>query len=79
MSQDIGARFYRSEDLGAIKKILSDYSSLTGRVWSNQLVERMITDALEEQPDGVFVAEKGGKVVGFAIVLHKEYLERRTE
>ncbi|NIO37325.1 GNAT family N-acetyltransferase [Candidatus Bathyarchaeota archaeon] len=73
MSKDTIVRGYCSEDLGAIKEILSDYPSPTGRLWSNKLVERMITDALEEQPDGVFVAEKSGKVVGFAIVFHREW------
>ena len=37
------------------------------------MVEEIISDALEEQPDGVFVADIGGEVVGFAIVMYREW------
>lgn len=36
------------------------------------MVEEMMSDALKEQPDGVFVAEISGKVVGFAIVMYRD-------
>jgi ribosomal protein S18 acetylase RimI-like enzyme len=73
MCREIVVRNYCTEDLGDIKEILSDYSSPTGRVWNENLVEEMMTDALKEQPDGVFVAAISGKVVGFAIVVYREW------
>ena len=73
MSQEIVVRNFSSKDLKAVQKILSGYSSPTGRVWSEDMVREMMSDALMEQPDGVFVAEIGGKVVGFAIVLYREW------
>jgi len=73
MSQEITVRNYRFEDLATIKKILFEYPSPSGRVWSGDMVEEMISDAFMEQPDGVFVAETGGKVVGFAIVMHRAW------
>ncbi len=73
MKRDIVVRDYRSDDLEDIKEILSGYPSPTGRVWSDSLVEEMMSDALREQPDGVLVAEVGGKVVGFAVVMYREW------
>jgi len=57
----------------AVQTILSGYSSQTGHIWSEDMVEKMMSDSLREQPDGVFVAEIGGKVVGFAIVVYREW------
>jgi len=34
----------------------------------------MISDALKEQPDGVFVAEISEEVVGFAIIMYRDWL-----
>jgi len=34
----------------------------------------MMSDALKEQPNGVFVAIMNGKVVGFAIVMYRQWL-----
>ncbi len=73
MNGEILVRRYSSNDLNDIKEILSDYPSPTGRVWSADLVEEMMFDALEEQPDGVFVAEVNGRVVGFTILMHKDW------
>ena len=73
MKRKIVVRSYRSDDLEDIKEILSGYPSPTGRVWSYRLVEAMLSDALREQPDGVFVAAMDGKVVGFAVVMHREW------
>ena len=44
-------RSYSPNDLDGIKKILSDYPSPTGRVWSEQAIEEIMSDALKEQPD----------------------------
>jgi len=74
VSKEIVVRNYRTEDLEDIKEILSEYPSPTGRVWSEEIVEEMMSDALKEQPDGVFVAMMNGKVVGFAIVMHRDWL-----
>jgi len=74
VSKEIVVRNYRTEDLEGIKEILSEYPSPTGRVWSEEMVEEMMSDALEEQPDGVFVATMNGKVVGFAIVMFRDWL-----
>jgi len=73
MSEEILVRNYCSDDLRRVKGILSDCPSPTGRVWSEDAVEEMLSDALKEQPDGVFAAEIKGKVVGFAIVVFKEW------
>jgi ribosomal protein S18 acetylase RimI-like enzyme len=73
MSREILVRSYRAGDLEDIKEILSEYPSPTGRVWSENMVKEMITDALKEQPDGVFVAAISGKVVGFAIVMYRDW------
>lgn len=73
MSREIVVRNYRTEDLESIKEILSEYPSPTGRVWSENMVEEMISDALDEQPDGVFIAMISGKVVGFAIVMYRDW------
>jgi len=53
---------------------LFEYPSPTGKVWSEKLVEEMISDALKEQPDGVFVAEISEEVVGFAIIMYRDWL-----
>lgn len=74
MNQGVIIRGYRVSDLQGLKDILSDYPSPTGRVWSEEDVEEMISDAFKEQPDGVFVAKIAEKVVGFAIVFHREWL-----
>lgn len=73
MSRKILVRNYRSDDLTHVKEILSEYPSPTGRVWSEDMVKEMLSDALREQPDGVFVAEMGGKVVGLAVVIHRDW------
>lgn len=73
MSREIVVRNYRTRDLKGIKEILSEYPSPTGRVWSENMVEEMMSDALKEQPDGVFVAAMNGKVVGFAIVMYRDW------
>jgi len=67
-------RIYHTEDLEGIKEILSEYPSPTGRVWSENMVEEMMSDALREQSDGVFVAEMNGRVVGFAIMMYRNWL-----
>jgi len=74
MRQKIVVRNYRSNDVKDLKEILSKYPSPTGRVWDEDMIEEMISDALKEQPDGVFVAEIGEKVVGFAIVMYRDWL-----
>jgi len=74
VSKEIVVRNYRTEDLEGIKMILSEYPSPTGRVWSENMVKEMIFDALKEQSDGVFVATMHGKVVGFAIVMFRDWL-----
>lgn len=73
MNLEIVVRDYSPDDLKYVKEILLDYPSPTGRVWSEDAAEQMMSDALKEQPDGVFVAEINGKVVGFAIVMHREW------
>ena len=73
MSLEIVVRNYSTGDLEGVKEILSGYRSPTGRVWSENMVEEMMSDALKEQPDGVFVAAMGGKVAGFAIVIYKDW------
>ena len=44
------------------KEILSEHSSPTGRVWNENMVKEMISDALREQSDGVFVATRTVKL-----------------
>ena len=73
MSPEIVVRSYCSDDLDNIKEILLDYPSPIGRLWKEDAIEEMMSDALKEQPDGVFVAEISEKVVGFAIVMHREW------
>jgi ribosomal protein S18 acetylase RimI-like enzyme len=73
MSREIAVRNYCTRDLEDIKEILSEYPSPTDRAWSENMVEEMMSAALREQPDGVFVAVKGGKVVGFAIVIYRDW------
>ena len=73
MSQKIVVRNFSSKDLKAVQEILFRYSSPTGRIWSEDMVKEMMNNASTEQPDGVFVAEIGGKVVGFAIVVYREW------
>lgn len=73
MNQEIVVRCYCPDDLNSVKEILADYPSPTGRVWGDDAVEQMVSDALKEQPDGVFVAEINGNVIGFAIVLYREW------
>lgn len=75
MSHEIVVKNYCHDDLRSIKEILSEYPSPTGRVWREDMVEAMISDALREQPDGVFIAEIGGKTVGFAIVIYREWFD----
>lgn len=75
MNQNVIVRNYRSNDLEDIVKILREYPSPTGRKWSKNLVEEMISDALKQQPDGVFVAEKDGETVGFAIIIYRDWLD----
>jgi len=87
MSQKIVVRNYCSDDLKDVKEILFEYPSPTGRVWTENIVEEMICDALEEQSDGVFVAEIDGKVIGFAITIYRnwfniaylDYIQVKTE
>jgi len=74
MSQKIVVRNFSSKDLRAVQEILFRYSSPTGHIWSEDMVREMMSDALTEQPDGVFVAEIDGKVVGFAVIFYKEWL-----
>lgn len=73
MNPEIVVRNCRSGDLKDMKKILSEYPSPTGRVWNESAAEEMISDALKEQPDGVFVAEISERVVGFAIVVYRDW------
>ncbi len=69
----ISVRNYCSDDLMDLYEILSGYSSPTGRIWSEDMVKKFLSDTLKEQPDGVFVAEISGKVVGFAVVLYRTW------
>jgi len=73
MSREITVRSYRNQDLEGIKEILAEYPGPTGRVWTEKMVEEMMSDALKEQPDGVFVATMSGKVVGFAIAMYRDW------
>ena len=73
MSRQIVVRIYRPGDFKDVEKILSDYPSPTGRAWSRNVAKVMMSDALKEQPDGVFVAESSGMVVGFAIVMFRDW------
>jgi ribosomal protein S18 acetylase RimI-like enzyme len=73
MSEKIVVRDYCSDDLENVKEIFFEYPSPTGTAWGGDMVKEMISDALREQPDGVFVAEISGKVAGFAIVMHREW------
>jgi ribosomal protein S18 acetylase RimI-like enzyme len=73
MNSEIEVRSYCSHDLNQVKKILLNYTSPTGRVWNENAVEEMMSDALKEQPDGVFVAEINGEVLGFAIVIYRDW------
>ena len=73
MGYSILVRRYQFEDLDDIREILLEYPSPSGRRWTDNLVKEMICDALKEQPDGIFVAEVSGKVVGFVIALHREW------
>ena len=87
MSQRIIVRNYRFHDFSSVKEILSEYPSPTGRVWSESAVRETVSDALKEQPDGVFVAEINGEVVGFAIMIYRnwfniaylDYIQVKTE
>ena len=80
-------RKYRSDDLAGIKEILFGQPSPTGRLWSGDMIEAFLSDALEEQPDGVLVAETHGKVIGFAVVIYRkwfniaylDYIQAKTE
>jgi len=69
----IAVRNYRSDDLEDIKKVLSEYPSPTGRVWTENMVKEMLSSALREQYNGVFVAEIDGSVAGFAIVIYRDW------
>lgn len=73
MSREIVVREYLAGDLESIKEILLEYPSPTGWVWDGNKVEEMISDALREQPDGVFVSKVHGEMVGVAIVMHREW------
>ena len=75
MGRKIHVRNYCSDDLKDVKEILFEYPSPTGKVWSESLVEEMLSDALKEQPDGVFVAEINGEVVGFAIIMYRNWFD----
>jgi len=75
VTREIMVRNYRPEDLESVKEILSEYPSPTGRVWSESMVEEMMSDALREQSDGVFVAEMNGRVVGFAIMMYRDWFD----
>jgi hypothetical protein len=65
MDPEIVVRSYCSHNLNHVKKILMDYPSPTGRSCNEKAVEEMMSDALKEQPDGVFVAEINGEALGF--------------
>jgi ribosomal protein S18 acetylase RimI-like enzyme len=69
----IAVRSYHCDDLRNVKEVLSEYPSPTGRVWSEEMVKEMLSNALEEQPDGVFVAEIDGNVMGFAVVVYRDW------
>lgn len=87
MNQKVLVRNYRSNDFEDVRAILQEYPSPTGKAWSEDSVREMISDALKEQPDGVFVLEAGGKVVGFAIMMYQnwfgvaylDYIQVKTE
>jgi len=74
MRQEIIVRNYCSRDLKKVTEIMLESRSPTGRTWSKRLVKQMFSDALKEQPDGVFVAEINGVIGGFAIVMFREWL-----
>jgi len=67
-------RNYCPDDVNRIASILSGYPSPTGTIWTKKLVQEMMSDAVKEQPDGVFVAEISGDIVGFAIVMYRAWL-----
>jgi len=71
--QKIFVRSYDFKDLKDIKEILFEYRSPSGKVWDEDMIETFLSDALREQPDGVFVAEINGKVVGFAVVMYRDW------
>jgi len=56
-----------------IKEILSEHRSPSGKVRDEDMLEAFLSDVLREQPDGVFVAEINGKVVGFAVVMYRDW------
>ncbi len=74
MTREIVVRSYCTGDLEGIKEILSECLSPTGQVWSEDMIEKMLSDALSEQPDGVFVATRHEQVVGFTIVIYRAWL-----
>jgi len=74
VKQMILVRSYCPDDMNRIANILSEYPSPTGTIWIRKLVQEMMSDAVKEQPDGVFVAEISGEIVGFAIVMYRAWL-----
>ncbi|MFX0204230.1 MAG: GNAT family N-acetyltransferase [Candidatus Hodarchaeota archaeon] len=74
MTREIVVRSYCTGDVEDIKEILSECPSPTGQVWSEDMIEKMLSDALREQPDGVFVATRYKQVVGFTIVMYRAWL-----
>jgi len=87
MNQKVLVRSYCPNDFEDVRAILQEYPSPTGKAWSEDSVREMISDALKEQSDGVFVLEVSGKVVGFAIVMYRnwfgvaylDYIQVKTE
>lgn len=73
MNGQIVVRKYHPDDFEDVAEILSDYPSPTGRAWTKRAVDEMMSDSLKEQPDGVLAAQFDEKVVGFAIVLYREW------
>ncbi|MCS7366229.1 MAG: GNAT family N-acetyltransferase [archaeon GB-1867-035] len=67
MSQEIIVVNYSTSYLRDLQEILSEYRDPTGRTLSRDEIDKIISSAVEEQPDGIFIAISRRDVVGLLI------------
>lgn len=67
MSEEVFVVNYSDGYFRDVEAILLEYRSPSGRTFSRDEIEELISSAVRDQPDGIFLARYGGDVVGLSV------------
>lgn len=75
MSREVFIANYSDGYFRDVESILLEYKSPSGRALSRDEIERLISDAVRDQPDGIFLAMFGRDVIGLSIASYLDQFD----